>query len=415
MKSLTRPLLILACGVSLPALAFAEDAVDYKNATLTGDWGGARDRLAEAGVGIEAAYKFDVMGNAAGGIKEGVSALDNLDVIFNFNGEKLLGSHGTTALVHLLNNNGGKPDAHLAGSAQGIDNIEVPEAAAKLYQAWIQQNFLEDKFSVLAGLYDLNSEFYVNEPSGIFLHSTYGIGTEISQSGQNRPSIYPFTSPGIRVKMQPTRNSYVEAVMLDGVPGDPGHLRGTHIALHSGDGALVVAEAGYTSGSKVAVGAWYYTEKFPDQIDVDSFGNPVQKRSDGTYLIGDTKLYREQGSDASQGLAAFARIGFAEGDVNPCDYAWSAGLVYTGLIPDRDEGQLGLGINGAHNSGKFRQATIAGGTPVDNAETAIELTYSDTITPWLAVQPDIQYIMNPGTDPALDNALVFGARFTLTF
>jgi porin len=56
-----------------------------------------------------------------------------------------------------------------------------------------------------------------------------------------------------------------------------------------------------------------------------------------------------------------------------------------------------------------------GGTPVDLAETAFELTYSDRITPWLSVQPDIQYIVNPGTHPAVDDVVVVGTRFTINF
>ena len=55
------------------------------------------------------------------------------------------------------------------------------------------------------------------------------------------------------------------------------------------------------------------------------------------------------------------------------------------------------------------------GTPSESFETGFELTYSDNLTPWLAIQPDVQYILNPGTDPAADNALLLGTRLTLTF
>jgi porin len=47
------------------------------------------------------------------------------------------------------------------------------------------------------------------------------------------------------------------------------------------------------------------------------------------------------------------------------------------------------------------------------AETNIELTYSVQVTPWLRLQPDIQYIFNPGLDEGLDNALVIGLRIEL--
>jgi porin len=37
------------------------------------------------------------------------------------------------------------------------------------------------------------------------------------------------------------------------------------------------------------------------------------------------------------------------------------------------------------------------------------------LTESVTLQPDIQYIINPGTDPSLDDAVVIGARMGLTF
>ena len=48
---------------------------------------------------------------------------------------------------------------------------------------------------------------------------------------------------------------------------------------------------------------------------------------------------------------------------------------------------------------------------MNDHETAIELTYSAQLTDNFRIQPDIQYIINPGTDPSLKNALVVGVRF----
>lgn len=409
----TASLALLCIIASAPAFAEpAEQAKDYSE-YLTGDWGGARRNLENSGISTEIIYKLDVMGNASGGIKQGVRGLDNLDAIFTFDGEKIAGAKGLTGKIHLLNNFGGHPDGDLVGSAQGVDNIEVPKSTGKLYQAFLEQNLLDDKFSILAGLYDLNSEFYVTDASALFIHSTFGIGTDIAQSGQNAPSIFPFTSVGSRVRVKPTEETYIQAAILDGVSGDVNNLRGTQIDLDKNDGWLVVGETGYTpKGSKIAVGGWYYTEKFDHQTLIDGNGNPLKKRSQGAYIIGEKQLY-SAGKD--KGLAAFARLGFANGAVNQFNYAWSTGLVYTGLFPTRDEGQLGFGVTGAHNGSEFKQASFTAGTPVDTAETTFELTYSDKLTPWLSVQPDVQYIVNPSTDKSLDNALVLGTRFTVNF
>lgn len=402
----------LLLGLSLNLPAFAEDAANYSD-TLSGNWGGTRGNLAKKGVTTDIIYRFDVMGNVSGGIKEGARALDNLDVIFNFDGEKLAGAKGLSAKLHLLNNFGGHPDADLIGSAQGVDNIEVPRSTAKIYQAYIQQNLFDDRLSLLGGLYDVNSEFYVTDSSALFIHSTFGIGTDVAQSGQNGPSIFPFTSAGGRLRVAPTETTYIQGAILDGISGDINDQRGTQIDFDKNDGWLVIGEAGYTpEGGKIATGGWYYTQKSDHLTAIGAGGNPLKKRSQGAYVIGEKQLYTA-GKD--KGLAGFARFGVASGAVNQFNYAWSTGLVYTGAFAGRDEGKLGFGITGAHNGSEYKAAALAAGTPADSAETTLELTYSDKITPWLWVQPDIQYIINPGTDKTLDNALVIASRFTINF
>lgn len=381
---------------------------------LTGDWGGTRTSLADAGVDVEVVYKADVFSNLSGGIKTGTRYLDNLDVVFGLDGEKIVGVPGLSANIHVLNNNGRAFDAELVGSAQGVDNIEVPRATAKLFQAWLQQEMLDGRLSVLAGLYAADSEFYITDASGLFIHSTYGAGTDFAQSGQNGPAIFPFSAPAVRVLVKPTATTYLQTAVIDGVAGDPTNPTGTQVELNDDEGILSLTEFGYTPDeqTKLAIGGWFYSERFDDQVDVDAFGNPERRRNSGLYVIGQVPLYAA--ADGG-GLVGFARLGFANGDVNQFGYAWSTGVVYTGLFPGRENGQLGLGIAGARNSSKYKQAQELAGTPADSQEIAVELTYSDTLTPWLTVQPSVQYVANPGTDPARDDAVVAGVRFTVNF
>lgn len=406
----------LAVCVSVAALlaaapAFSED-MGYSENTLTGNWGGARQKLADKGVTVDLVYKQDVMSVVSGGNERGTRLLDNQDLIIGLDGEKLFGIKGNSAVIQFLNNMGAEPDGSLIGSLGGVDNIETAYPTGKLYQAFVQQNFLDDSLSVLAGVYDLNSEFYVNDPAGLFLHPTYGIGTDMAQSGLNGPSIFPTTSLSARVRYHPCDMSYLQFAVLDAVPGDTRNGKGTHIfhKIGGNDGALMVAEGGLTpEGSKIAAGYWRYTEKFDDLTRTNALGAPLREHAQGFYLLGDHQFYKEEGSD-TQGLAAFARLGFANDEVHPVDYSWAVGAVYTGLFPSRDDGQLGLAVSGAHLGKDYRVANGA-----ESSETQLELTYSDNLTPWLAIQPDVQYIMNPGANPTEDDALVLGTRLTLSF
>ena len=116
-------------------------------------------------------------------------------------------------------------------------------------------------------------------------------------------------------------------------------------------------------------------------------------------------------------LAGFVRIGFADANVHQVARYFGAGVTWSGPLfagADREE-QLGLAVGAIANGGSFRSAQSALGSRFERNETAIELTYRVQCLPWLALQPDVQYIINPGTDPALNNALVVGLRFELSW
>ena len=85
----------------------------------------------------------------------------------------------------------------------------------------------------------------------------------------------------------------------------------------------------------------------------------------------------------------------------------------TGLIEIRPDDQLGLGVAVANAGDPFRQLIAdAGGDPAER-EINIELTYYADVTEWLSVQPDLQWIINPGADETVDDAFVAGLRFQL--
>src|SRR5207244_167478 len=136
---------------------------------------------------------------------------------------------------------GGHPSG-LVGDAQGVSNLEA-RASWQLYEAWFQQNLLENRLSVLVGRYDLNSEFYRLQSATLFLNSSFGVGPEFSQSGRGGPSIFPDTSVGVRLAFKPTRDVVFRAAVLDGAPVD--RPDGTQRVFAKGDGVLLVGEAAF--------------------------------------------------------------------------------------------------------------------------------------------------------------------------
>ncbi|MFH1159109.1 MAG: carbohydrate porin [Pseudomonadota bacterium] len=394
--------LFLLAALPFSALA-ADETPDFAGEKLTGNWGGRRDSLFKAGISFDIYYKADGWRNFSGGVRRGNRALDNLDVKMTVDGEKAFDAQGMTLFLSLLNNNGARPN-DLSGTSGGISNFEVPIRSFKFYEACVQQVFADDRFSVLAGLHDLNSEFYVTESSGLFLNPTYGIGTEMAATGDNGPSIFPYTALSVRLAWNPTDNTYLQGAIFDGVPGDPAHPRGTHIKFGDKDGALLVAEGGVRSDDigHFGAGAWEYTARRPDQL-----APAERKHSRGVYFLADKSVYKNGDRD----ISAFGRLGFTAGDVEQFRHGWSFGAVFSGFIPSRKDGQIGFGVSSAANSRKFKTANA----PVDGGETQIELTYRDMLLPGLSFQPDLQYTVNPGTDPALKNAWTGGIRMGIDF
>ena len=148
---------------------------------------------------------------------------------------------------------------------------------------------------------------------------------------------------------------------------------------------------------KLAGGYWLHTTDFED------FAGTEHSSNSGFYGIGEMALWSE--TDAEQGLGAFIQTGFARADRNMFRNYFGAGLRYVGLIPDRNEDVLALGVNRAQTGDAYRTATGS-----DAAEIAIELTYRLALLPYLAIQPDFQYIINPGTDKNIDDAVVLSTR-----
>jgi porin len=72
-------------------------------------------------------------------------------------------------------------------------------------------------------------------------------------------------------------------------------------------------------------------------------------------------------------------------------------------------------VAAAYNSAHFIDQQRTMGTRVKGVEVALEGTYLIQLTPWLAMQPDVQYVLHPNTDPAISNALVAVLRFELSF
>lgn len=421
-------------GIATPALA--GDAPDYAAATLSGDWGGARSDLWRRGIAFEAGLRFDSLRNR-GGAKAGTQTIHHLELKLRADLEKLLGWTSAVAYVNTVTDGGAGINAQRTASLMGVSNIEVPVPTTRLFHAWVQKDFFDDRLSVLAGIYPIDSEFFTMDSAATLLHPAYGTPADLSLT--NAPSIFNNAAFGIRAKwFSANRELYAMGAVMDGIPNDPAHPKRTAIRFDKGDGAFVIGEIGwmpletghsfepvdparvkqapelvahekYGGLSKYAVGFWRYGHRVPDQIDVDANNKPLQRRSQGGYLLAERSLF-SLGGDAGRDVTAFGRHAFSTGHSTAIDRMWNLGVRVRGPIASRPDDSLALGWTHSRLASKWRSARQVAGTDTASSEQAFEITWRAAITPWLALQPDFQYIRNPGGASGTSNARLIGVR-----
>ncbi len=402
-----------------------------------GDWQGFKDELVSAGVTPSAVYDGNGAMNASGGLKQGTIYSGNLHLQLALDGIRLVGQPGLTGFLDVLWINAGQPSKY-AGDAQGVDNIAAAPTV-RLYEAWLQYNFPGNHVSILGGLYDLNTEFYRLDSSDLFLNGSFGTGPEFGLSGLDGPSIYPATALGVRLAYKPSLNSVLRFAVLDGAPLYRQDESPPPFDPHNG--VLLVGEAAFLTrppsdealpgpqarrrigrlnklspyDDKIAIGAWYYTADFGELSAVNANGTPVQHRGEGgAYLLVDHLLY-QSADNPQRRVAAFLQLGIADQVVDRIGTYIGAGLVASAVFPGRPDDQFGIGVAMARNGSGYISGQQQQGVPVSPAETAFEVTYSAQLASWLSVQPDVQYVISPNTDPHVRNATVGQVRFEVTF
>jgi porin len=396
----------------------------------------AHGAWADDGAAVKPSLVYDgaAFASLGGGARGGATYSSNLHVQLQVDADKAFAWPDTVLYADALWLAGGNPSSFV-GDAQGVSSISGP-AAAKLYEAWVQKNSPGNHASLLVGLYDLNTEFYRLQSSALFFNASLGIGPELAQSGVSGPSIFPNTSVGARFAAKPVEGMVLRLAVLNGVPVD--RPDGSRAAFASGDGALVVAEAAFIDRARVsrrpatgrlrlgrsamlgeydhklAIGAWHYTATFADLSDVDAGGQSVQRHgSSGAYAIGDWTLYRN--GDPGPRVNGFVQSGLGDRRVDRFGAYLGAGITASNFLAGRPDDEAGIALAHARNGSHYMAAQRDLTPGLTNAETALELTYLAPVAKWLAVQPDLQYVIHPNTTTAMPNAWSLQVRFELSF
>ena len=409
--------------------------------TVTGEWAGTRPKCCENGVELFAGYTAEVWGNTTGGIKKGSVYTGLLDFGVNLDFEKLSGWQGATMSTTWAWLSGRDASEDLAGNFLTISNI-AGFNTLRMLDLWAQQELIDGKLSLRAGQITADSEFLISDYGSLFINAAFGWPPFAYMNLPNGGAGFPMGTPGTRLAWNPFEwFTFLSAGFQGNVFAQNINRHGFRWQLDAETGFTFMNEAQFRWGEAeeskilpgtIKMGAWFQTGQNADALEeTTSSGNS------GYYLVLDQMLFRES-SDGTlfpsicckptdctpcanetdkndQGIGCFARIGCTPPDRNAVDFYFDTGLTYKGLIPTRDNDTVGLACGLAKMTPQWERPSPDEGLPANGAEVVLEATYQVALAPCITIQPDIQYIINPGAQSTIGNALVIGCRASLLF
>lgn len=356
------------------------------------------------GMVFEGVYTLDLASNLKGGLDQGSAYLGNIDLMFTFDTEKFGFWKNGRFFVYLLNNHGNSL-SDLIGDFQVVNNIEA-NSNSRLYEFWYEHHLENIKITI--GQHNLNSIFAISKSGLFFINSSFGIQPDISANVST--SIFPLAALGAIISLKINSNLQFNNGVYDGDPGsetsNPNSLKWS---LNKTDGAFFIHELVYEKKKDSSVnsifklGLWNHIQK---QI----FDGFEQYNSQGIYFIGEKKIFQLE--DDVKRVNFFSQVGFSLNQYNPVKSYWGGGFVYHGIFSNHENDAGGIAI--AHSRfSDYYQSQFS----MDKlqSETALEISYEFVFSNPLVLKPNVQYIINPGTNTSIPNALMALVRMSYSW
>jgi porin len=411
---------------------------------LTGDWWGVRNFLDDSGVELSASYTNNIAGNPVGGMTQSFAYADNFSFGMQLDFEKLIKWQGLTLTVSALDRNGSNLSARNIGNQFTVQQVYGTETVV-FYALVLEQRLLEDKLGIKLGRFSTGDDFASSPLYWLYMNN--GIdGNPQALPVNTAFTSYPASVWGARLRVDPSPEWFAMGGIYQATSLNLYRDHGLDWSMNNSDGVLMIGQVGWTpeffkkpaaaakpsDGKSLAEGKtarpvspdagmqglpghyWFGAYYSPWQFA--QFGSTeTTSNSYGFYWHADQMVWQEEaGSD--QGLTLWSAFVLSpQQNISKLPFQVNSGIVYKGLVPARDHDTTMLGFVYGNFSDDYAGTVAATGAGTPSYEIALEAGYRIQVTKFAYIQPNVQWIINPGGTGNIPNALVLGAQMNVTF
>ena len=392
---------------------------------MTGDWGGLRTRLAQDGFNLRASYVGDYAYSFSGGKRIGGDYAQQWAFGADVDMDKVAGLTGGTFHVSFNVREGRSTTADYIGNKINVQEIYGDGQNFRLAELNYEQSLFDGVLNLKAGFVVMGDDFGRTPILCDFMNDAFCAHPQSLPSNSGW-SDYPAGKWGGRFRINLPDDFYAEAGVFDVNPTYADHDNGFKLSLQGSTGALIPIEFGKTVALGAAalpghykVGAYYDSSAAPDAANSQF----TYSGRYGVYVLADQMVWSfEPGTDRGLTLVADATISDKRTAVIPVYFV--AAIIAQGPFAFRPHDFIAIGyVRDMVNSRAInQQKSMLAAEGLDNGglalgENIVELAYGCKATPWMQIDPNLQFIGNPGafSFKHIPNAWVFGTHIGLTF
>lgn len=419
-----------ALAESTPPIALPDKADSHQPPAftgLTGDWGGLRTRLHDAGVDISAGYTGELGWNFSGGHRRDVTEVGQFALGVTLDAERFAGIKGGTFQATATYRHGkdlGR-QARL-GVLQQVQEVYGRGQTFRLTQLWYEQKLAGGAVAIKAGRATVGEDF--SSFGCTFMNLTF-CGSQPGNLVGDYWYNWPVSQWMARLKVSHGK-VYGQVAAYQVNPRNLkkdffGHTKG-------GTGVLVPVELGWSPllGSKGLVGSYkvggWYTNADAGDVFLDINHDPravtglepLERSSRYGFWINAWQQLIGTAANGKPltGVGVFANFTQADRRTSVTDNQIALGVFWKPPIKSLPDDVLAFAVGRTNVNSRFTRGQKLDPAHPDpqKAEYAAELYYSAHPFHWLEMRPNLQYIHHPGGRSDAHDIGVLGLKFGAT-